>query len=206
MSYFVFRLRYLLRFLLLALYPLSPSLPQYVALKKEESERRVFQGTSSSSSYFFTEFFHGKAVCLVCSQHVAVLNEYNLCCHYVSLHPDKYDNFQGQQGKRKGGQTVVAAEETTVCFYSEPRHQWRYGESQLPLCQWNRSGFKTIYWGWIHKSMHGESSGHHVPWKATSFCKYQSDKKEHRRQDFQSFSGFGQLEQSKGFYCLFSCN
>ena len=47
-----------------------------------------------------------------------------------------------------------------------------------------------------------------LPWKATGFCKYQPDKKHNCRQDFQSFSGFGQpvKEQSIGFYGLFSCN
>ena len=39
--------------------------------------------------------------CLLCSQHVAVLKEYNLRCHYVSFHADKYDHVQGQLRKEK---------------------------------------------------------------------------------------------------------
>lgn len=67
--------------------------------RKVDTECRVFQ-ERWSSSYFFAEV-NGKAVCLLCSQHVAVLKEYNICRHYVSFHAHKYDNFQGQQRKEK---------------------------------------------------------------------------------------------------------
>lgn len=59
-----------------------------------DTECRVFQKRCSSSN-FFTEV-NRKAVCLLCSQDVAVLR-----CHYVSFHADKYDNFQGQRRKEK---------------------------------------------------------------------------------------------------------
>lgn len=54
------------------LYALS-SLPQYVAVKKRkvDAERRVLQG--KWSSFYFLMELNGKAVCLVGSQHVAVL-------------------------------------------------------------------------------------------------------------------------------------
>ena len=34
-----------------------------------------------------------KAVCLICLQKIAVMKEYNLRCHYASLHADKYEKF-----------------------------------------------------------------------------------------------------------------
>ena len=69
--------------------------PICLCQKREKwMQSAVFQ--EKWSSYLITEL-NGKAVCLVCSEHVAVLKEYNLRRHYVSLHADKYDNFQGQR-------------------------------------------------------------------------------------------------------------
>lgn len=68
-----------------------------------------------SSSYLFTEV-NGKAVCLVCSQHVAVLKEYNLRRHYVSLHADKYDNFQGQRRREKVNELLVGLKKQQSVF------------------------------------------------------------------------------------------
>lgn len=57
--------------------------------------------------------------------------------------------------------------------------------------------FKTIKWGWICEDI-----------KASGFYKYYSHKKHRCRQDFWSFSIFGQpIEaQSKVICCFFSCN
>ena len=49
----------------------------------------------------------GKAVCLVYSQHVSVLKEYNLCRHYETLHAIKYNNFQGQQRREEVNELLV---------------------------------------------------------------------------------------------------
>lgn len=83
----------------------SPLLPHNVAMWGMSKKRKV--GTECRvcqerwpSSYFFAEV-NGKAVCLLCSQHIAVLKEYNLRRHSVSFHAHKYDSFQGQQRKEK---------------------------------------------------------------------------------------------------------
>uniref|UniRef100_A0A674DXZ8 SPIN-DOC-like zinc-finger domain-containing protein n=1 Tax=Salmo trutta TaxID=8032 RepID=A0A674DXZ8_SALTR len=82
--------------------------------RKVDEECRVFQ-EKCSSSYLFTEL-NGKAVCLVCSQHVAVLKEYNLRRHYVSLHADKYDNFQGQQRREKVNELLAGLKKQQSVF------------------------------------------------------------------------------------------
>lgn len=64
--------------------------------RKADRECRQFQ-EKWSSSYLFTEV-SGKAV-FVCLLHVSVLKEYNLSCHYESLHANKLSNFQRQQRK-----------------------------------------------------------------------------------------------------------
>lgn len=58
--------------------------------RKVDTECRVFQ-EKWSLSYLFTEV-NGKPVCLVCSQHVSVLKEYNLRRHNETLHAEKYNH------------------------------------------------------------------------------------------------------------------
>ncbi|CAI5682279.1 unnamed protein product [Oreochromis niloticus] len=82
--------------------------------RKVDPECRVFQ-EKWSSSYLFTEV-NVKAVCLVCSQHVAVLKEYNLRRHYVSLHADKYDNFQGQRRREKVNELLAGLKKQQSVF------------------------------------------------------------------------------------------
>ncbi|KAL4006188.1 mitochondrial carrier [Sarotherodon galilaeus] len=82
--------------------------------RKVGAECRVFQ-EKWSSSYLFTEV-NVKAVCLVCSQHVAVLKEYNLRRHYVSLHADKYDNFQGQRRREKVNELLAGLKKQQSVF------------------------------------------------------------------------------------------
>jgi len=52
--------------------------------RKVDSECRAFNG-ERMSKYFFTEFSK-KAVCLLCSESVAVLKEYNISRHYATKH------------------------------------------------------------------------------------------------------------------------
>uniref|UniRef100_I3J839 SPIN-DOC-like zinc-finger domain-containing protein n=1 Tax=Oreochromis niloticus TaxID=8128 RepID=I3J839_ORENI len=85
--------------------------------RKVDAECRVFQ-EKWSSSYLFTKV-NGKAVCLVCSQHVAVLREYNLRRHYMSLHADKYDNFQGQ--RRREVNELLAGLKKQQCVFTHSR-------------------------------------------------------------------------------------
>ncbi|XP_073714947.1 general transcription factor II-I repeat domain-containing protein 2-like [Misgurnus anguillicaudatus] len=82
--------------------------------RKVDAECRVFQ-EKLSSSYLFTEV-NGKAVCLVCSHQVAVLKEYNIRRHYVSLHADKYDNFQGQRRREKVNELLAGLKKQQSVF------------------------------------------------------------------------------------------
>ena len=40
-------------------------------------------------------------MCLLCSESVSVMKEYNVRRHYVTKHSDKYDSFQGERRKEK---------------------------------------------------------------------------------------------------------
>ena len=50
--------------------------------------------------YFFTQI-NEKPVCLLCSESVSVMKEYNVRRHYVTKHSAKYDSFQGERRKEK---------------------------------------------------------------------------------------------------------
>ncbi|XP_070408444.1 general transcription factor II-I repeat domain-containing protein 2 [Nothobranchius furzeri] len=82
--------------------------------RKVDTECRLFQ-EKWTSSYFFTEV-NGKAVCLVCSQHVAVLKEFNLCRHYVSLHAEKYDKFEAQRRREKVNELLARLKKQQSAF------------------------------------------------------------------------------------------
>ncbi len=62
--------------------------------RKANAECQVFQ-EKWTTSYLFMEV-NGKPVCLVCSQRISVLKEYNLTRHYQANHAENYNNFQGQ--------------------------------------------------------------------------------------------------------------
>lgn len=74
-------------------------IPQNVT--KEESGCRVqsFQ-RKMDHVLFFTEV-NGKPVCLVCSQQVSVLKEYNIRRHYETHHGKKFNHLQGELRKEK---------------------------------------------------------------------------------------------------------
>ena len=59
--------------------------------RKVDRECRVFNQTWTPK-YVFTEV-KGKAVCLVCREHIVVLKGYNLNCHYNTKYTEKYTNF-----------------------------------------------------------------------------------------------------------------
>ncbi|XP_037774300.1 general transcription factor II-I repeat domain-containing protein 2-like [Penaeus monodon] len=58
----------------------------------------------------------GKPVCLVCSQQVSVLKEYNLRRHYEILHAEKYKNLQGQQRLEKVNELLTALKKQQSVF------------------------------------------------------------------------------------------
>ena len=73
-----------------------PKLPNMAEPKKRkvESECRKFQ-TRWESEYFFKEF-KGKCVCLICTETVAVIKEYNVRRHYETKH-QAYASYTGAE-------------------------------------------------------------------------------------------------------------
>ena len=67
--------------------------------RKVDTESRIFQ-EKWTIDYFFTQI-NEKPVCLLCSESVSVMIEYNVRRHYVTKHSAKYDSFQGERRKEK---------------------------------------------------------------------------------------------------------
>lgn len=82
--------------------------------RKVDIECRIFQ-EKWSSSYLFTEV-NGEPVCLVCSQQVSVMKEYNLRRHYETLHADKYNNLQGQLRREKVNELLAGLKKQQSVF------------------------------------------------------------------------------------------
>ncbi|VEN48298.1 unnamed protein product [Callosobruchus maculatus] len=62
--------------------------------RKVTEELRSFQ-ERWTINYFFVEF-KAKPICLVCSESVSVLKEYNIKRHYETKHANKFDKYKGQ--------------------------------------------------------------------------------------------------------------
>lgn len=73
--------------------------PSNIKKRKIEVEHRVFN-EEWQEKYFFT-ILKGKPVCLVCSESVSVLKEYNLRRHYETKHSTELDIFTGLKRKQK---------------------------------------------------------------------------------------------------------
>ena len=56
--------------------------------------------------YFFTQI-NEKPVCLLCSESVSVMKEYNVRRHYVTKHSAKYDSFQGERSRKEKVQNMI---------------------------------------------------------------------------------------------------
>lgn len=72
--------------------------------RKVESECRKFQ-TWWESEYFFKEF-KGKCVCLICTEIMAVMKEYNVRRHYETKH-QAYASYTGAEREQKLKQRVA---------------------------------------------------------------------------------------------------
>ena len=67
--------------------------------RKVDTESRIFQ-EKWTIDYFFTQI-NEKPVCLLRSESVSVMKEYNVMQQYVTKHSAKYDSFQGERRKEK---------------------------------------------------------------------------------------------------------
>ena len=67
--------------------------------RKVDTESRIFQ-EKWTIDYFFTQV-NEKPVCLLCSESVFVMKEYNVRRHYLTKHSAEYDSFQGERRKKR---------------------------------------------------------------------------------------------------------
>ena len=152
---------------------------------KVDTECRVFQ-EKWSSSFLFTEV-NGKPVCLVCSQHVSVLKEYNLRRHYETLHADKHHHLQGQQRINKVHELLACLKKQQSVFSHSREINDAAVKASYVIAYEIATTSKPFCDGeFVKTSMLTAAE------LASGFCKYQPDKKHNCRQDFWSFGGVGQ--------------
>ena len=104
--------------LVFILYSVAASFPKMSLSKKKkfDKECRVFQD-SWSVSYFFTEV-NGIPVCLVCSQQVSVVKEYNIRRHYETHLAERYRGLQGQPRREKVKDLIAGLKKQPSVFAS----------------------------------------------------------------------------------------
>ena len=82
--------------------------------RKVDNESRVFQ-EKWTNDYFFIQIKE-KPMCLLCSEPVSVMKEYNVKRHYISKHSSLYDSFQGQRRKQEVGKLIKELKEQQTIF------------------------------------------------------------------------------------------
>uniref|UniRef100_A0A9J7YGI0 Uncharacterized protein n=1 Tax=Cyprinus carpio carpio TaxID=630221 RepID=A0A9J7YGI0_CYPCA len=82
--------------------------------RKVDTECRIFQ-EKWTSSYMFTQV-NGKPVCLVCTQQVSVLKEYNIRRLYETQHGEKYNNLHGELRRQKVNEMLVGLRKQQSVF------------------------------------------------------------------------------------------
>ncbi|GLV33227.1 hypothetical protein CBL_08395 [Carabus blaptoides fortunei] len=72
-----------------------------MAVKKRKipDENREFNN-SWTNNYFFV-LYRNKPICLICSDSIAVLKEYNIKRHYMAKHSEKYEKLTGELRKER---------------------------------------------------------------------------------------------------------
>lgn len=82
--------------------------------RKIDNESRVFLD-KWTALYLFIEV-NKKPVCLVCSQQVSVVKEYNIQRHYETNHCSKYNNIQGQLRQDKIREMIKSLKKQQMTF------------------------------------------------------------------------------------------
>ena len=82
--------------------------------RKVDYESRVFQ-EKWTNDYFFIQI-KAKPTCLLCSESVSVVKEYNVKRHYISKHSSLYDSFQGERRKQKVEKLIKELKEQQTIF------------------------------------------------------------------------------------------
>ena len=82
--------------------------------RKVDNESRVFK-EKWINDYFFTQIKE-KPMCLLCSESVSVMKEYNVKRHYISKHSSVYDSFQGERRKQKVEKLMKELKEQQTIF------------------------------------------------------------------------------------------
>uniref|UniRef100_A0A0L8FG52 SPIN-DOC-like zinc-finger domain-containing protein n=1 Tax=Octopus bimaculoides TaxID=37653 RepID=A0A0L8FG52_OCTBM len=87
--------------------------------RKVDNESQVFQ-EKWTNDYFFMQI-KNKPVCLLCSESVSVIEEYNVNRHYISKHSSHYESFYGQRRKQKVENLIKDLKEWQTIFVK--RHE-----------------------------------------------------------------------------------
>lgn len=82
--------------------------------RKVDNEFRVFQ-EKWTNDYFFIQF-KDKPMCLLCSESLSVMKEFNLKRHYITKHSSLYESFQGQRRKEKVEKLMKGLNEQQAIF------------------------------------------------------------------------------------------
>ena len=85
--------------------------------RKVDNESRVFH-EKWTNDYFFIQI-KDKPMCLICSESVSVMKEYNLKRHYITKHSSLYESFQGQRRKEKMEQLMKELNEQQTFFVNK---------------------------------------------------------------------------------------
>lgn len=89
----------------------------YANKRKRDAECRVFN-TIWTTKYLFTEVM-GKALCLVCGEHIAVFKEYKLNRHYQRKHAETYKNLTKAERARTSDALLAKLQKQTG-FFTKP--------------------------------------------------------------------------------------
>ena len=81
--------------------------------RKVDSEARIFQ-EKWTIDYFFT-CVNDKPVCLLCSESISVMKEYNVKRHYTTKH-SLFDSYQGERRKEKADKLVQNLKQQQTIF------------------------------------------------------------------------------------------
>ena len=103
--------------------------------RKVHTEGRIFQDRWKEK-YFFWEV-GGKPVCLICSQQVAVVKEYNIKRHYET-HAEKYGEYTGQLRTQKLNELASSLQKQQLQMSGVTNSYWIF--KHMAYC------WTTLFW------------------------------------------------------------
>ncbi len=124
-----------------------------------------------------------KPVCLVCSQHISVLKEYNLKRHYQANHAKNFKNFQGQWSAEKIRELLTGLKKQQAVF-SRSQEVSDAAMSASYITADEIASASKLYSDRDFEETCMLKVAENVSQEAASFCQHQPDKKHCGRKDF----------------------